>query len=261
VIVPCFNEELRIDEYAYLDLVGSGRVRLIFVNDGSTDGTGRLLEQLSQKSEMIDVLDLSHNQGKAEAVRLGLLRAVDEGAVMVGYLDADLATPGAELLRMLSTLEERTELEAVFGSRVARLGSDIERSSFRHFTGRVFATLASLALGVAVYDTQCGAKVFRVNANFIAAIEIPFRTQWSFDVLLCQRLFDGTPELAGLPITSFLEMPLDVWRDVGGSKVGLFDSLAALWDVIVIGVLRRSHHPKRAQPASRRRPNPDPHSR
>ena len=129
---------------------------------------------------------------------------------------------------------------AVFGSRVARLGSRIERSPVRHYSGRVFATVASVALGVAVYDTQCGAKVFRVNPNFIAAIESPFRSAWSFDVILLQRLLDGTPELPGLPVASFLEVPLDAWSDVGGSKVGLLGSVTALWDVIVMGVDRRA---------------------
>jgi hypothetical protein len=199
VIVPCFNEELRIDEYAYLDLVGSGRVRLIFVNDGSTDGTGRLLEQLSQKSEMIDVLDLSHNQGKAEAVRLGLLRAVDEGRSWsaISMRTSPLRVPNCCGCSPLSRNgpSSRPCSDRAWPASAA----DIERSSFGTITGRVFATLASLALGVAVYDTQCGAKVFRVNANFTAAIEIAlFGHSGRSTCCLCQRMFDGTAELAGI---------------------------------------------------------------
>jgi glycosyltransferase involved in cell wall biosynthesis len=240
VVVPCFNEERRLDGPAFLDLAGPDRVRLLFVNDGSTDGTGALLDRLRKENASIEVLELPRNLGKAEAVRRGLRHAVAAGAIIVGYLDADLATPGAELLRMVRILESRSELMAVFGSRVARLGSRIERSPVRHYAGRVFATVASLALGVAVYDTQCGAKVFRVNATFTAAIESPFRSAWSFDVLLCQRMLDGTAEVPGLPIASFLEVPLDAWSDVGGSKVRLRGSLAALWDVVVMGVGRRA---------------------
>ncbi len=253
VVVPCFNEERRFDERAFLDLAESGEVRLLFVNDGSTDGTGPLLDRLGQKAEAIDVLELPRNQGKAEAVRQGLRQAIGGGAVIVGYFDADLATPGAELLRMVGTLESRTELKAVFGSRVARLGSHIERSPIRHYTGRVFATIASMALGVAVYDTQCGAKVFRVDENLIAAVDRPFRSQWSFDVLLCQRLLDGTPGRPGWPIASFLEMPLEAWSDVYGSKVRLAGSVRALWDVIVMGVARRPRRWRHEQLDSDRR--------
>jgi dolichyl-phosphate beta-glucosyltransferase len=241
VVVPCFNEERRLDERAFLDLAGSDRLRLLFVNDGSTDGTAVLLDRLARANQAIEVLELPHNLGKAEAVRQGLRHAVAAGADLVGYFDADLATPGGELLRMVQILETRGELMAVFGSRVARLGSRIERSPVRHYSGRVFATVASVALGVAVYDTQCGAKVFRVNANFIAAIESPFRSAWSFDVLLFQRLLDGTPELPGWPVASFLEVPLIAWSDMGGSNVRLLGSVTALWDVIVMGVDRRAH--------------------
>jgi glycosyltransferase involved in cell wall biosynthesis len=239
VVVPCFNEEPRLDEQAFLDLVETGGVRLVFVNDGSTDGTGLVLERLGQMSADIEVLELSRNGGKAEAVRRGLLYAIAEGALVVGYLDADLATPGSELLRMVRILEARADLAVVFGSRVARLGSHIERSPFRHYTGRVFATIASWALDAAVYDTQCGAKVFRVNENLIAAVDRPFQSAWSFDVFLCQRLLDGTPGLPGLPISSFLELPLDAWTDIAGSKVDVRSSVAAAWDVFVMGVERR----------------------
>ncbi len=245
VIVPCFNEETRLDRQAFLELAESGGVRLLFVNDGSTDGTGGLLAQMSRRDEGIVTLDLPHNRGKAEAVRLGLLEAVASGAPIVGYFDADLATPPSELLRMIRTLEARSDLTAVFGARIARLGSDIRRRAIRHYVGRVFATGASWALEVAVYDTQCGAKVFRVNENLAAAIESPFRSSWSFDVTLLQRLFDGTHELPGLPVSSFLEMPLDEWNDIGGSKVGLLDSAAALCDVVAIGVVRRWGRRKR----------------
>jgi dolichyl-phosphate beta-glucosyltransferase len=239
VIVPCFNEEERLDRQAFVALGQSGEVRLLFVDDGSTDGTGPALDGLAEASTGIDVLHLLRNMGKAEAVRLGCLRAIAEGAPIVGYFDADLATPGPELLRMIRTLEAQPDLAAVFGSRVARLGSHIERSPFRHYTGRFFATAASWALEVAVYDTQCGSKVFRVNPNLTAAFEIPFRSTWSFDVQLCQRLFDGTAALPGLGTDSFLELPLDTWRDIAGSKVDLLGSLVALGDVVVIGVERR----------------------
>ncbi len=239
VVVPCFNEDHRIDELAFLELAESGVLRLLFVNDGSTDGTDAILERLRRKAEAIDVLCLPQNAGKAEAVRQGLRNVVAAGAPIAGYFDADLATPATELIRMVRILEGRSELVAVFGSRVARLGCRIERSLVRHYTGRVFATFASVALGVAVYDTQCGAKVFRVNENFVAAVQAPFRSPWSFDVALCHRLFDGTTELPGLPSTSFLEMPLEEWSDVAGSKVNVAGSLAALGDVIVIAVTRR----------------------
>ena len=82
---------------------------------------------------------------------------------MLGYFDADLATPPGELLRMLDLLERRPDLSFVLASRVALLGRRITRRARRHYLGRVFATFASIFLQIPVYDTQCGAKVFRAS--------------------------------------------------------------------------------------------------
>jgi dolichyl-phosphate beta-glucosyltransferase len=239
IVVPCFNEGRRIDEGAFLDLVAGEDVRLRFVDDGSTDNTADVLDRLCSKSSSIDVVHLPHNGGKGEAVRQGLRLALPSGATTVGYLDADLSTPGHELVRLIEILESRPELQAVFGSRVARLGSHIQRSPVRHYSGRVFASAASVALGAAVYDTQCGAKVFRSTDSLAAALQTPFRSRWAFDVELCQRLFDGDRDVPGVPVAAFLEVPLEEWRDKPGSKVSLVAGAGALLDVFQMALVRR----------------------
>lgn len=239
VVVPCYDEADRLDEQAFLKLAAPGGLRLLFVNDGSTDGTGQVLDRMAEASDTIAVLELSENQGKAEAVRLGLCRAVEEGASVVGYFDADLATPPDELLRLLAALHADPDLTGVFGSRVARLGSRIERSWLRHYGGRVYATVASAALGVTIYDTQCGAKVFRVNPALRTALGAPFPSAWSFDVILIQRLLAGGNGCPGVAERSLLEVPLRSWRDVSGSKLRLGSAAWALADVAGLGVVRR----------------------
>ncbi len=226
VVVPCYNEADRLDVDGFDLLARSGLASLLFVDDGSTDSTRAVLEKLAGELPSVTVLPLGSNRGKAEAVRQGMRHAVERGASVVGYYDADLATPPSAH-------------NGVLGSRVARLGSCIDRRAVRHYTGRVFATAASLALGVAVYDTQCGAKIFRVNPQLVAALERPFRSSWSFDVLLLQRLFDGDRTHAGLSPDTFVEVPLDAWFDVPGSKVRVGPGLVALLDVVRMGVTRR----------------------
>jgi glycosyltransferase involved in cell wall biosynthesis len=222
LVVPCYNEERRIDAGAFLEFARSGRVHLLFVNDGSADGTARVLSALREEAPgQVDVLPLERNVGKAEAVRLGLRQALDRGASIVGYFDADLSTPPDQVLRLVDAVAGHGGLAAALGSRVARLGAQIERGVVRHYLGRVFATAASWVLQVAVYDTQCGAKCFRASPAVRAALDDPFVSRWVFDVELLGRLLSGAPGVAPVGVDAFVEVPLERWRDVGGSKLGL----------------------------------------
>ena len=139
-------------------------VGLLFVDDGSKDATASVLGELvRQVPDRIRAIRLAANQGKAGAVRAGVLVALTGGPTFVGYWDADLATPLSAVSRFVGALDGRPELVAVIGARVKLLGTVIDRSAVRHYLGRVFATAASVVLRLAVYDTQCGAKLFRAG--------------------------------------------------------------------------------------------------
>jgi len=255
LVVPCYNEADRLDGAALHGLVDARpALRLLLVDDGSTDDTERTLRAVAAgRPEPIDVLRLPRNVGKAEAVRHGLRAALAGSAELVGYFDADLSTPPEELLRLVRVMEERG-VAVVMGARVAMLGADIRRHVSRHYLGRVFATTASLLLGVTVYDTQCGAKLFRRSPALSAALERPFRSRWAFDVELIGRLLAGGAGTPGVPLGLFLEVPLATWRDVPGSKLRAWTMVGALVDLLLIGLdlarRRRAARGVRAVPSS-----------
>jgi glycosyltransferase involved in cell wall biosynthesis len=178
VVVPCYNEAARLDCAAFLAWASSAaaaRTSLLFVDDGSTDGTAALLRDLAAAAPpgRLALLSLPANCGKAEAVRRGMLAAAASGSAVdaVGYLDADLATPLDALPDFRAVLDAPgRRFEMVFGARVALLGRDIRRKLARHYLGRVFATLAANVLGMRIYDTQTGAKLFRVNGARARAV-------------------------------------------------------------------------------------------
>lgn len=238
VVVPCYNEELRIQEDAFHCIARSGDVRLLFVDDGSMDETASLLGGMASQSASMDVMRLPSNVGKAEAVRQGMLRAAAERASIIGYYDADMATPPGELLRLLAAMQANGRLQVVMGARIAKLGSSIDRSVLRHYLGRLYATLASSALGVQVYDTQCGAKLFRSSPALEAAISKPFRSSWGFDVELINRLLRGDGAVSGVPEAAFLELALDSWEAKSGSKLKFASATAAVFDLLAICVDR-----------------------
>ena len=221
VVVPCYNEAQRLNARAFTQFRASGHwVEFLFVNDGSRDGTLELLKQLRCGSpDTVRVRDQQPNQGKAEAVRTGMLDALGTGADFVGYWDADLATPLGALSKFLQLLDERADIDVVLGSRVKLLGRTIERHAWRHYLGRVFATLVSQLLRLAVYDTQCGAKVFRASDELRRVLAEPFRTAWLFDVEILARLIAADAAGTSAVARRLYELPLTEWRDVPGSKL------------------------------------------
>jgi dolichyl-phosphate beta-glucosyltransferase len=97
--------------------------------------------------------------------------------------------------------------------------------------GRAFATAASLVLRVPVYDTQCGAKLFRRSAMLSHALEEPFLSRWLFDVELLSRLLVGAPGIPQVPIERIHEEPLQKWSDREGSKLRAREMLRSLVDL------------------------------
>jgi glycosyltransferase involved in cell wall biosynthesis len=239
VVIPCYNEARRLDADEVRRLAtslphGSG---ILLVDDGSTDATGDLLASIAASTPSVSVLTQPRNQGKAEAVRVGMLALLDAGHGVVGFADADFATPVGEITRLASICEQGPDL-AVLGSRVAILGHRIQRTAFRHYTGRVFGTIGSIVLRFPVYDTQCGAKFFRAEPTVRRALGVPFTSRWSFDVELLGRL--ATPE-NGM-VERLREIPLQEWNHVGDSKLTLGSSLRATADLWAVRrALRRWH--------------------
>ncbi len=247
IVIPCYNEQHRLDGDGMRRLAATERVHLVFVDDGSLDGTKGVLAELAISAARMEVIHLPGNMGKGEAVRRGLQHAIRSGAETVGYLDADLSTPPAELLRLVDTLAHRPDLEVALGCRIARLGATIDRTARRHVLGRVFATAASVALGCRVYDTQCGAKVFRVTPALVEAVERPFHSAWAFDVELLGRLLTGAPTAPPVATRAMVEVPLETWTEMGGSRLRPVAMATAFADVLRMGATRQRPRLHRAR--------------
>ncbi len=233
VVIPCFNEgeRLRLDAFrVFAERWPAGS--FLFVDDGSTDNTPRLLHHLRDAMpRSFQFIRLPKNVGKAEAVRAGMQRALVSRAEYVGFWDADLATPLEALPLFEAVLRERTEVEIVLGARVKLLGRRIERNPARHYIGRVFATGVAVVLGLDVYDSQCGAKLFRATDTVRGVFEAPFLSRWIFDVEILARFVALKRRNDRFDERSLYELPLSEWREMDGSKLRARDFVRALVDL------------------------------
>ncbi len=246
VVVPCYNECSRLNSKAFVDFARlHPKISFVFVNDGSQDETATLLDACveSVKSDTT-VLHLPVNVGKAEAVRQGVQSvlqrmeksiAISESGLFIGYWDADLATPLADIPVFCELLADRPTLEMVMGARVKLLGRHIHRRILRHYLGRCFATAVSCCLAIPIYDTQCGAKIFRVTEQTPGIFATPFHSRWIFDVEILARMLSRPP--AGTPWQSVIyEHPLMAWEDMDGSKLRIRDFAYSAYDLAHIAM-------------------------
>ncbi len=234
IIIPCYNEEKRLPVEEFKKFIDTHQaISFLFVDDGSTDNTATVLKDLTSYSSQFSFLICKNNQGKAGAIREGILSVEVKGEYeYIGYFDADLATPLSEIDYLLSEINKRNPKPLfVMGARIARMGATIKRKAHRHYLGRVFATFVSIILKLPVYDTQCGAKLIHHTLVF-KLFEKPLLTKWLFDVELIARM----EVLMGVEETekTILEVPLNKWQEVEGSKLKITDFMKAPWELFKI---------------------------
>lgn len=234
LVVPCYNEEDRLQVAAFQRFaVVHPHMRFVLVNDGSRDKTADILASLAAaRPRQFEAVSLAVNSGKAEAVRQGMVYALESGADSVGFLDADLAAPLAEVPRLIDVLDRRPDVNVVVGSRLSLAGHGIQRRRIRRLLGRCFAAVASSLIGLPLRDTQCGLKLFRATDTVRRMFADPFRSRWIFDVELLARLIAAEGREAA--IAQIYEMPLEAWSEVAGSKLKSGDFVKAVGELLGI---------------------------
>jgi dolichyl-phosphate beta-glucosyltransferase len=251
IVLPAYNEEARLgpalDElFGYLDRHGAkgrdgapgaaalqGDVRVLVVDDGSTDGTAALVrarpEAITSGSaghHRLQLLSITHG-GKGAAVRAGVLAAETD---LVLFADADMATPPDQIPLLVAALEDH---DLALGSRIQSDGSDMRASQprYRRLLGRAFHLLASAWAVGPVEDTQCGFKGFTRGAaqDLFARQAI---TSIVFDVEVIYLARRRGYRVAIVPIR---------WADRRGSRMhpGPWLALRVAWDLVRARIIHR----------------------
>lgn len=216
VVIPCYNEERRLNIQAFSSfLTEYQNYFLVFVNDGSTDNTKQLCQEIMHAHpNNVQCISLSKNMGKATAVAHGIKQVLSSTnkAQSLGFLDADLSTPLQEYANLVYSARGN-EIKFTMAKRV------LYQKNIKYSKGRVIGRLGINFLIKHLYklnyeDTQCGAKVFSIDVARKIFNE-SFTSTWLFDIELILRFKQYFPQ------DDIMEYNLLHWTQADGSKMKL----------------------------------------
>ncbi len=233
-MIPCYNEASRFDMTYFTELLRklnkfkeNTDIKFLFINDGSTDQTFSKLDEIS-KLENVLILTLENNLGKANAIRLGLIKAASLNPNFVAYLDADGAfsvDSVFEGVNLYAHMGKYREIDMMTFARIKLSGNHISRTKHRHIIGRIIAFLLNLYSEIKIYDSQSGFKILSSKFLDPRVIGKPFKTRWFIDWELIVR---NKVQL------HIIEVPVLHWSDVANSRITVKNSLRVIREVIII---------------------------
>jgi dolichol-phosphate mannosyltransferase len=164
LILPTYNEAENIEAI----LLAAGEVlataapdgfRVLVVDDGSPDGTGRIADRLAGEQAWVEVLHRTEKNGIGPAYLAGFRHALDHGAGYVMEMDSDFSHDPADLARLLAAVRDGADL--ALGSRYVPGGGVTDWGLLRRFVSEGGSTYARWILGLRVRDLTGGFKCFR----------------------------------------------------------------------------------------------------
>lgn len=162
IVIPAYNEEKRIagslsDTCAYMTGFGM-EYEIIVVDDGSSDGTGRIVDRIAKDAPSVRLVRYEKNRGKGHALRTGVL--VTKGDFVL-VMDADLSTPMEELRKLMPCVSDGG-FDIAIGSRALALSDIIKKQPWwRRGMGKTFNKIVKILVIGGFSDTQCGFKLFK----------------------------------------------------------------------------------------------------
>jgi dolichyl-phosphate beta-glucosyltransferase len=223
IVIPCYNEEQRLPrtiEQIERYLRGSGiSYELILVDDGSSDGTRRIMDEAAERNHALRLEALPQNRGKGRALAEGVAAARGTEILVT---DADLSTPIEELDKLRAELRKGAGVaiasRALKGSRV-----EVSQPIYRVLMGKAFNLLVQAVLLPGIWDTQCGFKLFSADVAHDAFARLT-TDGFGYDPEVLYRAKKRGVRIAEVPV---------VWRNSAPTKVSPIKSSLDMFKHVV----------------------------
>lgn len=220
VVIPVLNEAhvlaksvATVREFLQKNL--PHRWRLVIVDNGSSDGTDRVAQELTQQHDDVAFVHLDQ-RGRGRALRVAWMQST---ADIVSYMDVDLSTELAALLRAVRALTEES-YDIAIGSRLMR-ESRTKRSFKRETISRTYNVFVKFMLGTRFSDAQCGFKV--LTRQVVEKIVPQIKDQsWFFDTEMLVLAERQGYRIKDLPVKwdedddSRVKIVSTAWDDIKG---------------------------------------------
>ena len=229
IVIPAHNEEKRIektlDAYLnYFNLIEKERklnYEIIVVINNTKDNTEDIVKKFNSKNKKIRYLNFKQG-GKGFAVIQGFKDALKRNSDIIGFVDADMATPPNQYVNLVLLTEK---YDGVIADRYLPTSEVYPPTTFRRIiVSRIFNLLIRAIMSLPYKDTQCGAKVFRRNAIEKVIPKLSM-SQWAFDVELLYHLKKNNFSIVSSPTK---------WIDREYSKINFWK--AGPW--MFLGIIR-----------------------
>ena len=234
IIIPAHDEEKRIEKtllaYAsYFNKIERDfnlKYKIIVVINASKDSTKEIVERIMLKEDNISYLDLIKG-GKGYAVIEGFKSAISKGYDLIGFVDADLATSPESFYDLVNNI---SSIGGVLASRYVKGAKLFPQITFRRaIVSRIFNFIVRSLFMMPYRDTQCGAKLFKIQALKETIYNLGM-TQWAFDIELLYELHKKGFKIKEIPTS---------WTDVAYSKIKLGKtSLQMLLSVLQLRIIK-----------------------
>jgi glycosyltransferase involved in cell wall biosynthesis len=241
LVIPVYNEETRLNFGYFEEVSDLTGIFLLFVNDGSTDKSEKLIKRFAASINNCAYISLRQNLGKAEALRYGFHELSSRPNIKyLGFLDSDAAFSVDDINRISTLINSghyKTKASNIWwwSSRKKNLNNQINRRLTRHLIGRLLSKIIQIGFDSLPYDTQSGFKLFQATPAFISILEFPMKTKWFIDVELLIRF----KNISGTTL-EIKEFELSKWDDISGSKISFKSVFLILREVAMVKYIQFS---------------------